>query len=478
MTSPNAFAYRRVHRLTPFLRAWAFAAALATLLVFNFTTTLLKGIERGAGESWSAREIAQVAGVVVAVIVLAFALSQLWWSRIGFRLSEDEVEMRSGLISTKVRATRYNRIQAVDVIEPFAPRLFGLAAVRVEAAGGSDSAIEIGYVPRAEADELRRELLHRIAAEGPDAEMTPAEAEKAAAEPDGAISEIGPTTLAAPALIPPIPVARSLAGAALRLSTVFTVAMSLLPVLTEVTFAVVFPVLVGFIPQIWNQIDQSWRYTATLDGEVMNLSYGLANRRRQAVPLDRIHAVRLYQPMLWRPFGWWAVSVNIAGYGSETNKKSGTSRLLPIGSREQAVDLITALSPLTPEHVTAPTWDIRSPKRARVPSPIDASRQALSLRPAPDASVWATTSHGLLSRQFEFIDVSHIQEITYRQGPVQSIMNLAHVRFDLVPGPVKMTARDLDTADAWAVVAELSARELPAFAEQENQFSTGSTFNA
>ena len=150
---------------------------------------------------------------------------------------------------------------------------------------------------------------HRIAAEGPDAEMTPAEAEKAAAEPDGATSETGPTPLAAPALIPPIPVARSLAGAALRLSTVFTVAMSLLPVLTEVTFAVVFPVLVGFIPQIWNQIDQSWRYTATLDQGVLNLSYGLANRRRQAVPLDRIHAVRLYQPMLWRPFGWWAVSV-------------------------------------------------------------------------------------------------------------------------------------------------------------------------
>ena len=472
MTSPNAFAYRRVHRLTPFLRAWAFAAALATILVFNFTTTLLKGLQRGTGESWSLVEMAQVAGVVVAVIVLALALSQLWWFRIGFRLGEDEVEMRSGLISTKVRATRYNRIQAVDVIEPFAPRLFGLAAVRVEAAGGSDSAIEIGYVSRSEADALRRELLQRIAAEGPDAEMSPAEAEKAAATPSGATSATSgtyATTPAAPALISPIPVARSLAGAALRLSTVFTVAMSVLPVLTEVTFAVVFPVLVGFIPQIWNQVDQSWRYTATLDKGVLNLSYGLANRRRQAVPLDRIHAVRLYQPMLWRPFGWWAVSVNIAGYGSETNKKSGTSRLLPVGSYEQAVELITAISPLTPEHVATPEWDIRSPTRARVPSPIDASRQALSLRPAADGSVWATTSHGLLSRRFEFIDVSHIQEITYRQGPVQRMMNLAHVRFDLVPGPVKMTARDLDTADAWAVVAELSARELPALSGPEGQ---------
>ena len=161
MTNPNAFAYRRVHRLTPFLRVWAVAAALATLLVFNFTTTVLEGIERGTAESWSTAEIARIASVIVAVLAGVLALSQLWWSRIGFRLGEDEVEMRSGLISTKVRATRYNRIQAVDIIEPFAPRLFGLAAVRVEAAGGSDSAIEIGYVSRSEADALRRELLLR-----------------------------------------------------------------------------------------------------------------------------------------------------------------------------------------------------------------------------------------------------------------------------------------------------------------------------
>ena len=140
--------------------------------MFNFTTTVLKGLQRGTEESWSVVEVAQVFGVIVVAIVLALAVSQLWWSRIGFRLSDDEVELRSGLITTKVRATRYSRIQAVDVIEPFAPRVFGLAAVRVEAAGGTDSAIEIGYVPRAEAEDLRRELLDRIAAQGPEAAMT------------------------------------------------------------------------------------------------------------------------------------------------------------------------------------------------------------------------------------------------------------------------------------------------------------------
>lgn len=459
MTSTNAFAYRRVHRLTPLLRAWAFVAALLTIVVFNFTTALVESVEDFQGdETWSWTDVAQIGGGIAVAVLVAFALSQLWWSRISFRLGEDEVELRSGLISTKVRAARYERIQAVDVVEPFAPRLFRLAAVRVEAAGGSDSAIEIGYVPRAEADELRRELLRRVAAQGPDAEMS---AEEASAALEGG----SPDPHGQPALIPPIPVVRSLTGAALRLSTIVTVVLSLLPVLTEVTFAVVVPALVGFIPQIWRQIDQSWRYTSTLDGDVLNLSYGLANRRSQAVPLDRIHAIGLSQPMLWRPFGWWTVTVNVAGYGRESNKQSGTSRLLPVGSYEQAVGLITAISPLTSHAVTAPAWDVRSPKRARIPSPIDASRQALALHSTPDQQIWATTSHALLSRRFEFIDISHIQEITYRQGPVQRMMNLAHVRFDLVPGPVKMTARDLDTADAWAVVAELSARELPPLAE-------------
>lgn len=455
MTSLNAFAYRRVHRLTPLLRAWAFIAALLTIVVFNFTTALLESVEDFQGdETWSWTDAAQIVGGIAVAVLVSFALSQLWWSRIGFRLGKDEVELRSGLISTKVRAARYERIQAVDVVEPFAPRLFRLAAVRVEAAGGSDSAIEIGYVPRAEADELRRDLLRRIAAQGPDAEMS---AEEASAALEGG----SPDRPALPALIPPIPVARSLTGAALRLSTIVTVVLSLLPVLTEVTFAVVVPALVGFVPQIWRQVDQSWRYTSTLDGDVLNLSYGLANRRSQAVPLDRIHAIGLSQPVLWRPFGWWTVTVNVAGYGRESNKQSGTSRLLPVGSYEQAVELITAISPLTQQAVTAPEWDIRSPKRARIPSPIDASRQALSLRTIPDQQIWATTSHGRFSRKFEFIDIAHIQEITYRQGPVQRMMNLAHVRFDLVPGTVKMTARDLDTADAWSVVAELSARELP-----------------
>ena len=425
--------FRRVHRLTPLLRVWATVVALATIVVFNFATFVANALR---DQQVTALLIAQIAGGVLGVLALVFAVSQIWWARTGFRLGEDELELRRGVISTQVRSARYDRIQAVDVVEPFAPRLFGLAEVRVEAAGGSNSAIEIGYLTRHEAEAIRAEILHKIA---------PPE------KPQGGY------------LVPPIPVARSLVGAALRLSTLFALSWSLLPTVTDFSVTVIVPVLVGFIPQIWRQIDQSWRYNATLDGDVLHLSYGLANRRTQAVPLDRIHAIGLSQPVLWRLFGWWTVTVNIAGYGRESNKASGTSRLLPVGSYEQALQLIEAISPLPRELIVSPDWDLKSPRRARVASPIDASGQALALTPIGDFgdTTYATTSHGLLSRRVEFVEVPHIQEVTLRIGPVQRALKVASVRFDLVPGPVRMTARDLELDEAWELVEALSARELP-----------------
>ncbi|PMC64312.1 hypothetical protein CJ203_06080 [Corynebacterium tuscaniense] len=428
--------YRRVHRLTPLLRVWATLVALTTIVVFNFATYLANALR---DQQFTALLFAQVAGGALGALALVFLVSQIWWACTGFRLGEDELELRRGVISTQVRSARYDRIQAVDVVEPFAPRLFGLAQVRVEVAGGSNSAIEIGYLTRREAEAIRAELLHKIA---------PPE------EPQGGF------------LVPPIPVARSLVGAGLRLSTLFALTWSLLPTVTDFSATVIVPVLVGFIPQIWRQIDQSWRYNATLDGDVVHLSYGLANRRTQAVPLDRIHAIGLSQPVLWRLFGWWTVTVNIAGYGRESNKASGTSRLLPVGSYEQALELIEAISPLPRELIVNPDWDLKSPRRARIASPIDASRQALALTPLP-GTTYAITSHGLFSRRLEFVEVLHIQEVTLRVGPVQRALKVASVRFDLVPGPVRMIARDLELQEAWKLVEALSARELPPVAVKD-----------
>ena len=439
--------YRRVHRLTPLLRVWATLLALLTIAVFNFTMPLVNWLQ---DEGIGIMDVGVAVGVFVVGLLVVFIISELWWAKIGFRVGEEDIELTRGVLTTKVRTARYDRIQAVDVIEPFAPRLFGLAAVRVEAAGGNNSAIEIAYLPRAEADELRAEILQAIAA-----------------RPGAAASALTPTEQdvePANTLVPPIPIGRSLLAAAFQLSTIITVVSSVVPLFTDLSITAAVPILVGFVPQIWRTIDHSWRFTSVLDdatsgsnGAVINMTYGLANRRHQAVPLHRIHAVQLRQPLLWRMFGWWTVSVTVAGYGSERNKATGTSKLLPVGTLEQAMQVIDAIAPLSGEAMRDMSRaQLRSPLSARWVSPVDWRRQTVALY--PEVTV---VTFGRLSQRYQMVENAHIQELSFKQGLLQRRLGLAHVRFDLVPGAVKMVARDMRAGEGRWIVDTLRTRTLP-----------------
>ncbi|WP_175935568.1 PH domain-containing protein [Corynebacterium sp. Marseille-P4321] len=430
--------YRKVHRLSPILRVWAFVLGLATLAAFNFTLPIYNWLRE---ENVGLNQAAWVLGGFVLFLFVAFGLSQLWWARTGFIVGEEEVETRRGVLTNQVRSARYDRIQAVDVVEPFAPRLFGLAAVRIEVAGAASAGLDISYLPREEADEVRAQILRRIGQEGGATQL----ADSAPDEGDS--------------LVPPIPISRSLVATTAQMSTLFTLAWSTVPLWTDLTAAAIVPVVIGFFPRIWGTIDSSWRFNSKKDGEVYHLNYGLANRRRQAVPRGRIHAVQLRQPMFWRFFGWWTVSVTVAGYGSERNKTTGTSKLLPVGTWEQAKRVVDAVGPLTAEELTdLEHATYRSPRRARWVSPIDWRRQTVTLR--PDLDVVHLTV-GRLGRWYQAVEIPHIQEISYLRTPTQRPLDLATVDLELVPGAFKMSCRDMDTGEALQLVDKLRARELP-----------------
>ncbi|MBA1836820.1 PH domain-containing protein [Corynebacterium sp. zg912] len=432
-TTPGMEGYRQVHRLTPLLRVWTFALALATIALFNFTMPIYHWAQR---ENVGVSDIAWAAGGVVAALAVIFAVSQIWWRRSGFKIGEDEVEVRRGVLTNQVRAARFDRIQAVDVIESFAPRLFGLASVRIEAAGNSQSAIDITYLPHDEAEEVRAQLLRRIG---------------------GAQKQLPIDATFGPHLVPPVPIHRSLIGTALQMSTLFTIAWAVVPIWTDLSAAAIIPVVVGFLPRIWRTIDQSWRFTCTKEGEMFHLTYGLANRRRQAVPRSRIHAVQLRQPIFWRLFGWWTVSVLVAGYGSERNQATGTSKLLPVGTWEQAMAVADAIGPLTGSDLTdLSTADYCSPRNARWISPIDWKRQTVKVR---DGAVAVTA--GRLGRWYQMVETPHIQELAFEQGPLQRSLGLANVDLDLVPGPFSVSLRDVGEGQAREIVDKLRARKLP-----------------
>lgn len=441
--------FRRVHRLTPLLRLWSVILALIAAFALNVNLEALRDIFAfitGEHRGEALRDTALAFAAFVAVCAVVWLASGLWWRRMGYQLGGDELSLRRGLFSTQLRTARYDRTQAVDVVEPVIARLFRLAAVRVETAGGQSSVIEIAYLKKSDAEALRDDILARVhGAPTPAATDTDIDATAA----DATSAHTPAATAEEPALVPEIPIARSLIAAALRTSTLFLVGFLILVVVTRLPLSTALPILVGLIPNVWNVLDSSWRYTARTDGEVLNITYGLADRRRQSIRLDRIHAVQITQPFLWRPLGWYEVRVSVAGYGaSASGKASGSTRILPVGTLAQARQFLPADA--------APTY--ASPARAKWVSPLDYRQQTVAL-----TGDYVIVRNGRLNRRVKAIHTSHIQELTYRRGPISQALGLATVGLDLVQGPVRMDARNLTLADATALLTQLRSRQLPDF---------------
>ena len=435
----DQLSFRCVHRLTPLLRLWSVILALIAAFALNVNLAALRDIFAfitGEHRGEALRDTALALAGFIAVCAVVWLVSGLWWRRMGYRLGAEELSLRRGLLSVQLRTARYDRTQAVDVVEPVIARLFRLAAVRVETAGGQSSVIEIAYLKKADAEALRDDILARV--HGAPISQTETPAEESAAE----LAE-------EPALVPEIPIARSLIAAALRTSTLFLAGFLILVVVTRLPLSTALPILVGALPNAWNVLDSSWRYTARTDGEVLNITYGLADRRRQSIRLDRIHAVQITQPFLWRPLGWYEVRVSVAGYGaSASGKASGSTRILPVGTLAQARQFLPADA--------APTY--ASPARAKWVSPLDYRQQTVAL-----TGDYVIVRNGRLNRRIKAIHTSHIQELTYRRGPISQALGLATVDLDLVQGPVRMAARNLTLADATALLACLRSRQLPDF---------------
>lgn len=430
--------YHRVHRLTPLLRLWSVILAVIAAFALNVNMEALRGIfafVTGEHSAADLRDIGLALAGFIAVCAVVWLVSGVWWRQMGYQLGEEELTLRRGVISKQQRTARYDRTQAVDVVEPVIARLFRLAAVRVETAGGQSSAIEIAFLTKRDAEALRAEILSRVHGKPRErpAEERPTE-EQSAEEEDNV-------------LIPEIPIARSLAAAALHASTIVLLAALVFLVVTPMSLTITLPILVATIPKAWNVIDSSWRYTASLDDGVLNITYGLADRRRQNIRLERIHAVQVTQPFLWRPFDWYETRVSVAGYGGmASGEGSGSTRIVPVGKREQARQFLPADGP--------PTYS--SPARAKWVSPIDYRQQTVAL-----VGDYVVVRTGRFNRRVQAIEVRHIQELTLRRGPISQLLGLATVELDLVQGPVKMAARNLALADAHALLSRLRSRDLP-----------------
>lgn len=450
--------WKRLHPATPLLKG---GIAFIAVLGFVFASFREHIVESAVGspdldnfvvEFYERGQLGWVLAIVSAVLlvgVVAFALS---WLMHLYRINSEAVEVRSGILFRTNRKARLDRIQDIVITRPILARLLGAARLELSVAG-QDSTVHLSYLRGSEVETIRREIL-RLAGG-----LVPADAAAETAAETAADSIVR------------IPLARLVGSILLRgLTLGFLLVVGVLIAGTmmdeELTFALLLvPVILAGIGYFYSHVIRSLRFSITggADG-VVRMGYGLVTLSNDTLPPGRIHAVEVYQSVLWRPLGWWAVRINRAGHGPHHARTKQSAILLPVGRLADVERVLAMLLPGSPTLAVpgivgagltgtdaGPIGFVRAPARAFWLRPLSWARTAFAV--TCDAVL---IRRGRLSRSFVLVPLARLQSLDFRQGPIRRSLGLAQLRLHTVPGPVRCAVSIPAASDAESAFAAIS----------------------
>lgn len=410
----------RLHPLTPIATALPIVAAIFAITLFA-----------GGGSAWQT----SIAGIPLAIAICAIALvvvtayRYLLWQRCEYWFDDaGDLRIDSGLFYRNERKVQLSRLQAVDIERPLLARLFGLASVKIDIAGTGDSKVALAYLSNDEAITMRVDLLDRAQAEG------------RAAEPvvETVLHSVPPADLLVSLLLRTATAGLLLLTGFLFFVTFMTSGASGLLLLPFTGGIPLFIVVTEFI--------NLYGFTVGKAHDGVRLRYGLLRTQAQTVPMGRVMAVDIMEPLLWRRKGWVRLRLTIAGVAGESD--DGTSQrsiLLPVGSREVADEILRHVLPgVDVESVPL----VCAPEQTRWRAPIQSSR--LAFGHTDDVFV---CRRGRVTRHLSVVPHARTQSVSLVQGPWQRRLGLSTMRVDIPPGPIKVEALYFP-ADQMRIVAD------------------------
>jgi len=128
-----------------------------------------------------------LAALVPVLVVLGIGVTR--WATVRYRVGEERVEMRGGLIHREQRSLRRDRVRTVDLRANPAHRIFGLTVVEIGTGSSStkEGRLSLDAVPVAEGERLRARLLSRSSS------TDPSTVSSAATSPAAGSSRLDPT---------------------------------------------------------------------------------------------------------------------------------------------------------------------------------------------------------------------------------------------------------------------------------------------
>ncbi|HEX6517772.1 MAG TPA: PH domain-containing protein [Nocardioidaceae bacterium] len=438
--------HRRLSPLTPLVRSFIFVVAV----VATSWDDLLRG------------QLGPIGWILVFLLVAGAVYGTASWLRTKYWIEADELRVDTGLVSRQSRRIRIDRLQGVDIVQPFVARIFGLAELRMDVAGGSAREGSLAFLKLSEAHALRDLLLARRD-EVRAAAAPPAPYGSLAPAPYGVPGAPGvPAADGVPATAVPAPeqVLARLDLGTLALSVLFspeTVGL----LLTVSAFGALFlvfgewlglsamlPVLLGLVLVQARRLANNYHFHVAQTRAGLQVRRGLFELSSQTIALHRVQGVVVTEPVMWRPFGWARLDVSVAGYATtgDDNDKPAASTVMPVAGRAEVMLLARhVLQGLDPAAVPL----VPAPKRARWVAPVGWRFLAAGIGEHAVAS-----RTGWLTRRLEVVPHARVQSLRLSQGPWQRRLGLADLHVDSPPGPVNVRARHRPASEVRALLEQ------------------------
>jgi putative membrane protein len=503
--------WHRLHPATPLLKGGIMFIAVAGIVISNLRERLVDAFLGVPGDNRDPLDQIYQRGlvgwailIVLVVVLLCVGAFYLSWRMHSFRIGDEAVEVRSGIVFRTHRKARLDRIQGINIARPVIARIFGAAKLEVSVAG-NDANVQLSYLASGLADGVRRDILRRAsgvrAVETAAAAVRAGEGQPVSAPAPGVINqriseffapELDPD-VAPPASVVTIPPGRLIGSILLSGFTLFLLAAGAALIVGVATgrlwlLFVFLPGLLGSASIYVNRFAKSLRYSIAGTPDGVRVGFGLLSTSNETLPPGRIHAVEVMQPLLWRPFGWWQIRIDTAGHSRQKGAAGQpNTTMLPVGTVEDAARVLALVLPSfgTAAHRELIEAGMMSPGGDGFTG---APRRAAWLRPLS----WQRTGYSIVDgvillrsgnvwRRLVIVPLARLQSLAVDQGPIERMLRLASAGLHTVDGPVHpglsvidrdqavilfgsvaaeaIASADRDTSHRWNSAREAPARE-------------------
>ncbi len=493
---------RRPHWATPLVRGWLVIVAVLVFVVKQMGDMASKN--ELTADTFRPRNLIVLLAIFVGVFLISIGVGFLEWRTTRFRIDDTEIRINRTFITRRSDRIPFGKIQSVDVTQPFAARILGLASLTIDVGASQHKKIE--YLSRRNAYRFRDLLIAqsgRGQTAAPGKSLTRQDvttpANPVASAPTDRFEHHSVGTVTAPASpelpsgprkssrpnISPSPLGGSqwldrrrdedviltvpkgrfvlsqvTNSAFLMLMLVFIISTVLTTAGGGSIFGVCFAYVLSIVGYLWTKLSKSWGLTLYRSGDGLKSVHGFTSLETRTIPVQRIQGVEITQSLLWRIWGYHSVHVTVLGNDGKTE-----SDLLPVGTGK---DLDLVLDAIWPSFAVDDVSHNPIPNRARWFHWF--TQRYISW--GADENV-ITVRRGLLTRKHMIVPHARVQSTALTQGPLQRKLRLADVGIAIPEKRIGLVCPDLDAGTARElVIAEMDRSSLARRAELADPSTT------